>query len=72
MISFTVAIIAFNFSGTKDSPIILGVSQGVVSVWAFILLISGLGVLGVELIWRSPRSTLELRRLIPHFQRKGV
>jgi hypothetical protein len=72
MISFTVAIIALNFGGTKSNPTILGASQGVVFVWAFILLMSGLGVLGVELIWRSPRSTLELRRLIPHFQRNNV
>jgi hypothetical protein len=64
MISFMVAIIAFNFGGTKSSPIIPGASQGVVSVWAVILFMSAAVVLAVEFVW-SPQSNEGIfRRLL--------
>ena len=61
MISFTVAIVAFNFSGSR---IISHASQAVVSLWAVILIMSAFVVLGVEFAWSSSGRS-GFRRLLP-------
>jgi hypothetical protein len=61
MISFTVAIVAFNFGGSR---IISHASQAVVSLWAVILIMSAFVVLGVEFAWSSSGRS-GFRRLLP-------
>jgi hypothetical protein len=65
MISFAVAILAFNFGGTKSSPVTSGSWEGVVSVWAVMLGLIAFVVFGVEFVWRAPHDRFALPRLVP-------